>query len=154
MLSRFATSLAVSARFWANSWSAARSATVLPPAFSPSPRNDAAQLSGGPHGALLNHMSWGPPDSWAATFLGLGDRKSTRLNSSHQIISYAVFCLKKKKRKEATTWAHLVHARLRFTALSHRWPPTLTSACVRAAGATCRTRSAPSDSSTPTVLTK
>src|SRR5258708_21505240 len=28
------------------------------------------------------------------------DRKSTRLNSSHQIISYAVFCLKKKKHKE------------------------------------------------------
>src|SRR5258708_25176451 len=26
-----------------------------------------------------------------------GDRKSTRLNSSHQIISYAVFCFKKKK---------------------------------------------------------
>src|SRR5258708_18540889 len=26
----------------------------------------------------------------------IGDRKSTRLNSSHQIISYAVFCLKKK----------------------------------------------------------
>src|SRR5207244_8225713 len=31
--------------------------------------------------------------------LGL-DRKSTRLNSSHQIISYAVFCLKKKKNKK------------------------------------------------------
>src|SRR5215216_6995072 len=28
------------------------------------------------------------------------DRKSTRLNSSHQIISYAVFCLKKKKQKK------------------------------------------------------
>src|SRR5258708_10647271 len=28
---------------------------------------------------------------------GFLDRKSTRLNSSHQIISYAVFCLKKKK---------------------------------------------------------
>src|SRR5258708_19299744 len=28
------------------------------------------------------------------------DRKSTRLNSSHQIISYAVFCLKKKKKVE------------------------------------------------------
>src|SRR5258708_22303490 len=27
----------------------------------------------------------------------VADRKSTRLNSSHQIISYAVFCLKKKK---------------------------------------------------------
>src|SRR5438552_10508899 len=37
--------------------------------------------------------------------LGLrrGDRKSTRLNSSHQIISYAVFCLKKKK--------HITHTR-------------------------------------------
>src|SRR5438552_11049945 len=31
------------------------------------------------------------------------DRKSTRLNSSHQIISYAVFCLKKKKKKETYT---------------------------------------------------
>src|SRR5258708_18438193 len=29
-----------------------------------------------------------------------GDRKSTRLNSSHQIISYAVFCLKKKKQNQ------------------------------------------------------
>src|SRR2546426_7274723 len=28
------------------------------------------------------------------------DRKSTRLNSSHLVISYAVFCLKKKKRKQ------------------------------------------------------
>src|SRR5258708_15874373 len=28
------------------------------------------------------------------------DRKSTRLNSSHQIISYAVFCLKKKKKEK------------------------------------------------------
>src|SRR3712207_6862069 len=31
--------------------------------------------------------------------LGTGDRKSTRLNSSHANISYAVFCLKKKKNK-------------------------------------------------------
>src|SRR5258708_24520440 len=36
-----------------------------------------------------------------------GDRKSTRLNSSHQIISYAVFCLKKKKKK--MTEISLVH---------------------------------------------
>src|SRR5947208_13322993 len=34
------------------------------------------------------------------------DRKSTRLNSSHQIISYAVFCLKKKKHQQ-TTSVHL-----------------------------------------------
>src|SRR4051812_49646530 len=32
-----------------------------------------------------------------------GDRKSTRLNSSHMSISYAVFCLKKKKRKRELT---------------------------------------------------
>src|SRR5690625_5999216 len=44
----------------------------------------------------------------AATALGAGrttnlsrqDRKSTRLNSSHVAISYAVFCLKKKRRKK------------------------------------------------------
>src|SRR5947207_10799376 len=33
----------------------------------------------------------------------LGDRKSTRLNSSHTVISYAVFCLKKKKKKQKKT---------------------------------------------------
>src|SRR5256885_8822040 len=32
-------------------------------------------------------------------FLDNTDRKSTRLNSSHLVISYAVFCLKKKKRR-------------------------------------------------------
>src|SRR2546426_9065694 len=32
-----------------------------------------------------------------------GDRKSTRLNSSHLVISYAVFCLKKKKQKTQGT---------------------------------------------------
>src|SRR5258708_13117015 len=39
------------------------------------------------------------PASAAPPWTGLfsRDRKSTRLNSSHQIISYAVFCLKKKK---------------------------------------------------------
>src|SRR2546430_5241672 len=33
------------------------------------------------------------------------DRKSTRLNSSHSQISYAVFCLKKKKKKHITLYA-------------------------------------------------
>src|SRR5574340_1495906 len=32
------------------------------------------------------------------------DRKSTRLNSSHQKISYAVFCLKKKKKEADSEW--------------------------------------------------
>src|SRR2546422_6848280 len=48
--------------------------------------------------------------------VGLGwksDRKSTRLNSSHGYISYAVFCLKKKKKSKqlnlATQVTHQVH---------------------------------------------
>src|SRR5256885_11529004 len=41
-----------------------------------------------------------PPDTRHDHRLGHlpGDRKSTRLNSSHLVISYAVFCLKKKKK--------------------------------------------------------
>src|SRR2546426_11145691 len=35
----------------------------------------------------------------ASIYVPNGDRKSTRLNSSHLVISYAVFCLKKKKKK-------------------------------------------------------
>src|SRR5258708_23505339 len=35
------------------------------------------------------------------------DRKSTRLNSSHQIISYAVFCLKKKNRNRLSQERHV-----------------------------------------------
>src|SRR3989454_5849967 len=46
-----------------------------------------------------------PPES---VWLGPGDRctdrKSTRLNSSHLVISYAVFCLKKKKKKNRQTY--------------------------------------------------
>src|SRR5258708_15575490 len=38
----------------------------------------------------------------ALRLLARQDRKSTRLNSSHQIISYAVFCLKKKNIYEST----------------------------------------------------
>src|SRR3712207_9185570 len=37
---------------------------------------------------------------WRASFSPVVDRKSTRLNSSHANISYAVFCLKKKKKKK------------------------------------------------------
>src|SRR2546427_5654756 len=37
------------------------------------------------------------PPAWFCLLEQAGDRKSTRLNSSHSQISYAVFCLKKKK---------------------------------------------------------
>src|SRR2546427_7065263 len=46
---------------------------------------------------------------WAWSFI---DRKSTRLNSSHSQISYAVFCLKKKKKKDdsRTSCAYIVQS--------------------------------------------
>src|SRR5258708_694499 len=46
-----------------------------------------------------------PPEAAAICSRALRkiDRKSTRLNSSHQIISYAVFCLKKKKKRQHST---------------------------------------------------
>src|SRR2546427_7527100 len=39
---------------------------------------------------------------------GLADRKSTRLNSSHSQISYAVFCLKKKKKDISSELRHVI----------------------------------------------
>src|SRR3989442_8805638 len=50
--------------------------------------------------------------SWSRTFRRAwkygSDRKSTRLNSSHVRISYAVFCLKKKKKQKNRTDADLI----------------------------------------------
>src|SRR5438552_6054238 len=46
---------------------------------------------------VLHDRAAGHPVRRAVVRLAQADRKSTRLNSSHQIISYAVFCLKKKK---------------------------------------------------------
>src|SRR5258708_17506232 len=44
------------------------------------------------------------------------DRKSTRLNSSHQIISYAVFCLKKKKKQHhLNSFRHTSTDSVRYT---------------------------------------
>src|SRR3712207_8592736 len=40
------------------------------------------------------------PQAWRRETERAGDRKSTRLNSSHANISYAVFCLKKKNTKQ------------------------------------------------------
>src|SRR2546421_5829344 len=58
------------------------------------PHDVAAQGDGTHHSVLkLAHVA-GP----CVLFEKVGDRKSTRLNSSHDQISYAVFCLKKKKK--------------------------------------------------------
>src|SRR5437588_7003888 len=54
---------------------------------------------------VLGHISLKIFDLiYVMTFGGPGqDRKSTRLNSSHTVISYAVFCLKKKKRESSVS---------------------------------------------------
>src|SRR2546429_2830031 len=51
----------------------------------------------GRRSAVLRAAGIRPPD-WQRALRLAGDRKSTRLNSSHGYISYAVFCLKKKKK--------------------------------------------------------
>src|SRR5436309_9193969 len=55
----------------------------------------------------------------------VSDRKSTRLNSSHVKISYAVFCLKKKNNVNSKMTAHSVHCillRLKSSATRSRCP--------------------------------
>src|SRR3712207_9290566 len=64
--------------------------------------HDALPISAGPRPAGAAADGAGPVGRWAAAVprgapRAGGDRKSTRLNSSHANISYAVFCLKKKK---------------------------------------------------------
>src|SRR5256885_3923369 len=52
--------------------------------------------------------------------LATADRKSTRLNSSHLVISYAVFCLKKKKNKiliHIIVYKFVLHTLLWFVSL-------------------------------------
>src|SRR5256885_2921892 len=48
------------------------------------------------------------------------DRKSTRLNSSHLVISYAVFCLKKKNQLESCVWVPSIVARSTATKSAQR----------------------------------
>src|SRR5256885_9042703 len=52
-----------------------------------------------PNAWNAERISWtcGQRSSNCSRFSDIRDRKSTRLNSSHLVISYAVFCLKKKK---------------------------------------------------------
>src|SRR5256885_10697676 len=50
-----------------------------------------------------NVLAAAPHDRWQAASTPQQDRKSTRLNFSHLVISYAVFCLKKKKQTVCVT---------------------------------------------------
>src|SRR2546426_8846842 len=53
--------------------------------------------AGAPPEKILGQLAWLVRSKFPAIAAG-EDRKSTRLNSSHLVISYAVFCLKKKKK--------------------------------------------------------
>src|SRR5438105_7148535 len=59
---------------------------------------------------------------WVLLESNRGDRKSTRLNSSHEWISYAVFCLKKKKKTNQNK-KHRCH---------HRSSPSCGRRCIQA----------------------
>src|SRR5256885_3841089 len=59
---------------------------------------DRALVSGNPNGCA-NRPRYGV-SLQSQTFNAHRDRKSTRLNSSHLVISYAVFCLKKKQNRQ------------------------------------------------------
>src|SRR2546430_5866728 len=77
--------------------------------------------AGGPVGGAApvhgNQASEGPGSRVERhAVLGEGDRKSTRLNSSHSQISYAVFCLKKKKRKKTQAQHTRHHSKRKPTA--------------------------------------
>src|SRR5438132_9070216 len=58
--------------------------------------NTEQRLTGCPHGEGFIHFTWPPQPPPGFPRPASLDRKSTRLNSSHTVISYAVFCLKKK----------------------------------------------------------
>src|SRR3712207_8496688 len=62
--------------------------------------------------AIAIHLRYGPEVPTMLSTMHLypidgADRKSTRLNSSHANISYAVFCLKKKKKRHSHALSHL-----------------------------------------------
>src|SRR3712207_8623305 len=62
--------------------------------------------AGGSTRPLQNELGHAAPKRLGHGDTSAGDRKSTRLNSSHANISYAVFCLKKKKKKNITYTLH------------------------------------------------
>src|SRR5207244_12545071 len=111
---RFIVSLHCSSAllFFSFALSSSPSSTLFP--YTTLFRSDLAVLL---HSGLDPHLHWMPPAVRVEDLLaiegdlhrsprahrqerGREDRKSTRLNSSHQIISYAVFCLKKKKNRK------------------------------------------------------
>src|SRR2546426_8661317 len=81
-----------------------------------------------PYTTLFRSLTWFRHEPGVEWFDGFGDeeklqervldRKSTRLNSSHLVISYAVFCLKKKKKNRF--YAVIPQVRKRVQALSEQ----------------------------------
>src|SRR5256885_6113555 len=67
-------------------------------------------------GARLARRDRGPPGG----LIRDPDRKSTRLNSSHLVISYAVFCLKKKKKPHIPNLLQSAYVNHRRTIVTHQ----------------------------------
>src|SRR2546429_3727642 len=76
---------------------------VLPHRLSPRDRGSSGDVAPALRSLLL--VAGGRDDLARRLRAGGRDRKSTRLNSSHGYISYAVFCLKKKKQQSQTAYS-------------------------------------------------
>src|SRR5947209_14553858 len=82
----------------------------------------------------INFQPAGFPTTAVSAFVGNftlqreTDRKSTRLNSSHANISYAVFCLKKKKKPITNSFN--LHKYPTFTQVHRAFLPCMTATCL------------------------
>src|SRR3989454_6136239 len=83
-------------------------------------RSLGAHIVGSPASELIHELAVARENEYTVEEVELAihahptiDRKSTRLNSSHLVISYAVFCLKKKKKTTLQHYVHYEHANAR-----------------------------------------
>src|SRR2546430_6097816 len=89
------------------------------------------------------HTSISSTPSLSSVASTTSDRKSTRLNSSHSQISYAVFCLKKKQYKQPVERPHFVKCNCRIYAVNCYASHTLARCPPIASLAALYTRSPP-----------
>src|SRR5207247_7906262 len=76
-----------------------RRRSLRPAHYAAAPRTGGVGPLREPGGSVCRQRTW--PANYREDQMEVRDRKSTRLNSSHEWSSYAVFCLKKKRKREA-----------------------------------------------------
>src|SRR5437870_10878759 len=79
--------------------------------------HDALPISPNPETGRLHALASTPAGQQGPRHPGLKDRKSTRLNSSHVAISYAVFCLKKKTKSASENLSSIEMGKISVTSI-------------------------------------